>query len=48
MLRRTLTQQIRAVQDGKDPAGLIFDPAQDMVRVPAGNFFRDVTAATTA
>ncbi|MEJ7930521.1 aromatic ring-hydroxylating dioxygenase subunit alpha [Ramlibacter sp. AN1015] len=45
MLRRTLAQQIKAVQEGKDPAGLIFDPSQELVRVPAGNFFRDVSAA---
>nr|WP_279343696.1 Rieske 2Fe-2S domain-containing protein [Variovorax terrae] len=40
MLRRTLARQIKAVQDGQDPAGLIFDAAQDLVRVPAGNYFR--------
>ena len=42
MLRRTLAQQIKAVQEGRDPAGLIFDPGQELVRVPAGNFFRDM------
>jgi len=42
MLRRSLLQQIKAVQQGRDPAGVIFDPAQELVRVEAGNFFRDV------
>jgi nitrite reductase/ring-hydroxylating ferredoxin subunit len=41
MLRRALQQQIKAVQEGRDPAGVIFDPAQELVRVEAGNFFRD-------
>lgn len=41
MLRRSLQQQIKAVQEGRDPAGVNFDPAQELIRVEAGNFFRD-------
>ena len=41
MLRRTLLKQIKAVQDGGDPAGLIYDPADELIRVEAGNFFRE-------
>ncbi|RIX84858.1 aromatic ring-hydroxylating dioxygenase subunit alpha [Acidovorax cavernicola] len=40
MLRRTLGQQIRAVQAGQDPAGTIFDPDHALIRIEAGNFFR--------
>jgi hypothetical protein len=41
MFRRLLRQQIRAVQEGKDPIGVRFDPASDLYVAGAGNFFRD-------
>ncbi len=40
MQRRFLEQQIKLVQDGGDPAGVTFDPAQATVHVLSGNFFR--------
>ena len=40
MQRRTLEQQIRIVQEGGDPLGVIFDPDKALVNVPSGNFFR--------
>ena len=40
MQRRTLEQQIRLVQEGGDPLGVILDPANELVKVPSGNFFR--------
>ena len=40
MQRRTLERDIRAVMDGGDPTGVIFDPAKDVIHVPSGNFFR--------
>ena len=39
MLRRLLRQQIKIVQEGGDPAGVVFDPNQAEVKVAAGNFF---------
>jgi len=42
MQRRTLEQQIRKVQEGGDPIGVTFDPAKALVKVPSGNFFRNV------
>ena len=38
MLRRLLARQIKAVQDGGDPLGVSFDPANDLVKLDAGNF----------
>jgi nitrite reductase/ring-hydroxylating ferredoxin subunit len=38
MLRRLLARQIKAVQDGGDPLGASFDPANDLVKLDAGNF----------
>jgi phenylpropionate dioxygenase-like ring-hydroxylating dioxygenase large terminal subunit len=38
--RRFLEQQVKIVQDGGDPAGVIFDPAAALVHVRSGNFFR--------
>ncbi len=40
MQRRMLEQQIRKVQEGGDPVGVILDPARELVTVPSGNFFR--------
>ena len=45
MQRRTLEQQIRLVQEGGDPAGAIFDPDKAVVKVPSGNFFRQLEPA---
>jgi hypothetical protein len=38
MLRRLLRREIEAVQAGRDPLGVIFDPARAVVQVEAGNF----------
>ena len=38
MFRRLLRREIEAVQAGRDPLGVIFDPARAMVQVEAGNF----------
>jgi phenylpropionate dioxygenase-like ring-hydroxylating dioxygenase large terminal subunit len=38
MLRRFLHKQLDAMAAGKDPAGVIVDPSQDLVRFEAGNF----------
>jgi hypothetical protein len=40
MQRRMLERDIKAVMDGQDPTGVIFDPAQALVHVPSGNFYR--------
>jgi nitrite reductase/ring-hydroxylating ferredoxin subunit len=42
MQRRMLERDIHKVMDGGDPEGVIFDPAQEMVHVPSGNFYRQV------
>jgi hypothetical protein len=38
MFRRLLRQQIEAVQAGRDPLGVAFDPTRATVTVEAGNF----------
>ena len=40
MLRKLLRQQIKIVQKGGDPAGVIFDPDRELVKIPSGNFYR--------
>ena len=45
MQRRLLEQQIRIVAEGGDPLGVAFDPAQALVRIRSGNFFRNKAAA---
>jgi phenylpropionate dioxygenase-like ring-hydroxylating dioxygenase large terminal subunit len=40
MLRRLLKQQIKLVQEGRDPLGVNFDPAEAVVKVEAGNFYK--------
>jgi nitrite reductase/ring-hydroxylating ferredoxin subunit len=39
MLRRFLHGEIERVARGEDPAGPIFDPARELVRIETGNFF---------
>lgn len=41
MFRRKLMEQIDAVRSGRDPLGVVFDPAQAVVHVEAGNFLLD-------
>ena len=41
MLRRLIRQQIRHVQDGGDPIGVSFDPANRVNKVGAGNYYLD-------
>jgi nitrite reductase/ring-hydroxylating ferredoxin subunit len=45
MQRRLLTRQMKVVQDGGDPLGVTFDPAQAVVKVRSGNFYRVPQAA---
>ena len=40
MLRRLLRAEIAKVADGLDPAGVAFEPGQEVVRSDAGNWFR--------
>jgi nitrite reductase/ring-hydroxylating ferredoxin subunit len=40
MQRRMLEEQIGMVRTGKDPAGIIRDPANALIHVRSGNFFR--------
>ena len=37
-LRRLLMQQLKALEEGKDPAGVSFDPLSEPVKFTAGNF----------
>ena len=37
-LRRLLQKQLKAISDGKDPAGVSFDPDAPLVKFSAGNF----------
>lgn len=46
MQRRMLMQQIEVVANGGDPLGVTFDPAQELVKIRSGNFYR--TAQATA
>ena len=39
MCRRFLAQQIKTVEDGGDPVGVAFDPADAVVVLEAGNYF---------
>jgi phenylpropionate dioxygenase-like ring-hydroxylating dioxygenase large terminal subunit len=45
MQRRLLEKQIDVVAGGGDPIGVSFDPAQALVKVRSGNFFRATQAA---
>lgn len=40
MLRRLMTQQIKAVQEGRDPDGVVFDEDRAVVKILSGNFFQ--------
>jgi phenylpropionate dioxygenase-like ring-hydroxylating dioxygenase large terminal subunit len=39
MQRKMLRAQIKAVAEGGNPVGVVFDPAQAMVKVRSGNFY---------
>ena len=41
MLRRLLEAQLAALREGRDPAGVSFDPAAPPVKFEAGNFIVD-------
>jgi hypothetical protein len=45
MQRRMLERQIKAVQDGADPIGVIRDPVKEVVHIRSGNFFKTSAAA---
>lgn len=45
MLRRLLRQQVRIVQEGGDPIGVIFDPAKSFLRTGGGNFYRTMAVS---
>jgi len=44
MQRRLLMQQIEIVAKGGDPLGVNFDPAQELVKIRSGNFYRSTRA----
>jgi phenylpropionate dioxygenase-like ring-hydroxylating dioxygenase large terminal subunit len=44
MFRRRLLEQIDAVREGRDPVGVVFDPARALVHVEAGNFLMEPVA----
>jgi hypothetical protein len=39
ILRRLMTQQIKAVQEGRDPQGVLFDEDRAIVKLVSGDFF---------
>ncbi len=41
MLRRLLREQLQALEEGRDPAGVSFDPNAAPVQFTAGNFLLD-------
>jgi phenylpropionate dioxygenase-like ring-hydroxylating dioxygenase large terminal subunit len=41
MLRRRLREQIGIVRQGGDPIGVVFDASQALIKVSAGNFYRE-------
>ncbi len=45
MQRRLLKQQVKRVQQGADPLGVVFDEAQALVRIRSGNYFQQSRAA---
>lgn len=45
MLRRMLRDQIKAVQEGRDPVGVTFDESKALFRTGGGNFFLEAQAA---
>ena len=45
MQRKMLQKQIEIVAAGGDPAGVVFEPAQALVKVRSGNFYRERASA---
>jgi hypothetical protein len=45
MLRRLLEEQLAAVREGRDPAGVSFDPAVPAVLFQAGNWLEPASQA---
>ena len=45
MLRRLMKKQIQIVREGGDPMGIVYDPAQAVFKVEAGNFYRETVGA---
>ena len=41
MIRRMLSDQLAAVEAGRDPIGITFDPEAALVEFEAGNFIRE-------
>jgi len=41
MQRRLLKQQVKRVQQGADPLGVVFDEAHALVRIRSGNYFQE-------
>jgi phenylpropionate dioxygenase-like ring-hydroxylating dioxygenase large terminal subunit len=41
MLRRLMKQQIKLVEEGGDPLGVNFDPEKAVMKVEAGNFYKE-------
>lgn len=45
MLRRYMREQVKLAQEGKDPAGVAFEPGQEFIETPAGNWIENAAAA---
>jgi nitrite reductase/ring-hydroxylating ferredoxin subunit len=45
MLRRMMKEQIAIVAKGGDPVGVVYDPAKAVIKVEAGNFYREKATA---
>ena len=45
MVRRMMAKQNRLVAEGGDPAGVIFDTADAIVRIEGGNYFEGAADA---
>ena len=41
MIRRLLQQQLNALAQGRDPAGVSYDPSEPAIVFEAGNYIRD-------
>ena len=44
MLRRMMAKQIRALDKGENPPGLVFEESERVVAIEGGNYFEDVVA----
>jgi len=45
LLRKLLDREMKAVAEGKDPIGTAFDGGDPVVRVRAGNYYKEPVAS---